>query len=85
MNVSKSYTLFKIKYRVEIKSDSIIQTKWCLQNDSGIGSPEYTICGLATPDSTLKMEDFEATGHKSGGTITCPDCLRHLNWCKKVK
>ena len=57
---------------------------WHLLNESEVGSSEYTLCGLATPDSDIRFEDYEAEEYKRGGTITCPNCLKMLNWCKSV-
>ena len=70
--ISSRYGLVKIKHRDT--HDRSIFRLWHLLNESEVGSSEYTLCGLATPDSNLTFEDFEAEGYKRGGKITCHDC-----------
>lgn len=79
--VSNRFVLCKMKHRDIYGS---IKRRWHLINDSGTGSNEYTLCGLATPDSHFGIEDFETEEYKRGGKITCEECLRLLNWCKSV-
>ena len=80
--VSSRYGPVKMKHKD--RCDTSIFRLWHLLNESEVGSSEYTLCGLATPDSDIRFEDYEAEEYKRGGTITCPDCLKMLNWCKSV-
>ena len=79
--VSSSYALCRMKHK---DYSGYIERKWHLINDVGVGSNEYTLCGLATPDSTISREGFELEKFKMGGKITCQDCLKLLNWCRRV-
>ncbi len=81
--LSSRYGLVKMKHKD--RNDRSIFSLWHLLNESEVGSSEYTLCGLATPDSNLTFEDCEAEEYKRGGRITCPDCLKMLNWCKSVE
>jgi hypothetical protein len=57
--------------------------KWCLVDESGTG--EYTSCGNAWTDSTMKFEDFEFTGKvKEGKEITCKNCKRTYDWYRSL-
>lgn len=78
MKVSTKYALVEMKH-----TDKKI--RWHMEDASGIGSDEYTICGLAHTDSQLGSEDFEKTGRgKMGGSITCQDCIRIIKWYKAI-
>lgn len=49
---------------------------------------EFTLCGNAIPDSTIEFDDFEAVGEEFIGSIkdiTCPNCLRKINYIKSLK
>jgi hypothetical protein len=49
---------------------------------------EFTLCGAAIPDSTLKFDDFERDGDEYDGRlekVTCTDCLRFINFVKGLK
>lgn len=81
--VSNRYSLVKMKH--ENRNDGHIFRLWHLLNQSKVGSSEYTLCGLATPDSKIKFEGYEAEEYKCGGKITCPDCLKMINLCKSVE
>ena len=81
--VSSRYGLVKMKHKD--RNDRSIFRLWHLLNESEVGSSEYTLCGLATPDSNMNFEDYQAEEYKRGGKITCPDCLKMLNWCKSVE
>ena len=59
--------------------------KWCLVNQSGMGS-EFTACGNAIPDSTMKNEGCEFTGKENEhGKITCLNCRHVVKFYKSVK
>lgn len=81
--VSGRYGLVKMKHRG--RNDRSIFRLWHLLNESEVGSDEYTLCGLAAPDSNMNFEGYEPEEYKRGGIITCPDCLKMLNWCKSVE
>jgi len=69
---------------VQIKYD--VGKKWCLIDESGTG--EYTSCGNAWTDSTIKEEGFEATGQtketKLSKHITCCNCKNTLKWYRSL-
>lgn len=49
---------------------------------------EYTICGLAIPDSNLKFNDFESIGDEYVGSYKkcdCPTCLRLVTYIKQMR
>ncbi|HEY8366415.1 MAG TPA: hypothetical protein VIL57_04620 [Bacteroidia bacterium] len=81
--VSSRHELVKMKHRDT--NDHSIFSLWHLLNESKGEGSEYTLCGLATTDSNMTFEDYEAEEYKRGGKITCPDCLKMLNWCKSVE
>ena len=59
----------------------------CLVDLSSRGG-EFTLCGNAIPDSNLDYEEFTAIGEKYEGSIkevTCPDCLRTIEYIKSLK
>lgn len=59
----------------------------CLVDDSCRGG-EYTFCGNAIPDSHLEIEGFEAIGDEYEGSIkevTCPQCLKRIEYIKSLK
>lgn len=79
MIVNNRHELIEMKHRGERK-------RWHIADNSGIGSNEFTVCGLAHPDSSMSSEDFEKTGNrKMGGRITCQDCIQKIIWCKKIQ
>lgn len=78
MKVNSRHQLIEMKHRGGRK-------RWHIADNSGIGSNEFTVCGLAHPDSSMASEDFEKTGkEKFGGTITCQDCIQKIMWCKSI-
>ena len=77
-------TRFSLVQMQERKYDAI-KKYWHLVDASGVGHHEYTLCGKAYTDSTMRNEDFEFIKEKKGGKITCPLCLKQLNWCRSVK
>jgi hypothetical protein len=79
--VSTRFSLVKMQER----SYDVIKKYWHLVDASGVGGYEYTLCGKAYTDSTMHSEDFEFIEEKKGGKITCPLCIKHLNWCRSVK
>ena len=49
---------------------------------------EYTVCGRAIPDSSLKYDGFEHYGEEFKGTIKdcdCLDCKKRVQWFKRLK
>ena len=49
---------------------------------------EYTICGRAIPDSSLKYDGWEAVGEIFTGNISkceCKDCLKTIKYYKSLK
>lgn len=49
---------------------------------------EYTVCGMAIPDSLLQFEGFERVGdefHGSYKRCTCPICKRKINYYKVMR
>jgi hypothetical protein len=49
---------------------------------------EYTLCGNAIPDTTLKDDDCEHTGDSYTGVlkkVTCPNCIYFINFIKNLK
>ena len=49
---------------------------------------EYTICGLAIPDSVISIEGWCAIGKEFKGNIkqcNCNDCLKKINYFKSLK
>ena len=56
--VSRRFGLVKMKHKDRF--DTSIFRLWHLLNESEVGSSEYTLCGLATPDSVIRFEDCEA-------------------------
>jgi hypothetical protein len=49
---------------------------------------EYTLCGNAIPDTTLKNDDCEHIGDSYTGVlnkVTCPDCRLFINFIKNLK
>lgn len=59
----------------------------CLVDKSSSGG-EFTLCGHAIPDSSLEFLDFESVGEEFSGSIkdvTCPECLRKIEYIKSLK
>lgn len=59
----------------------------CLVDLSTRGG-EYTMCGNSIPDSNLEIEGFEAIGDEYKGSIkevTCPQCLKRIEYIKSLK
>lgn len=59
----------------------------CLVDEISHGG-EYTFCGNAIPDSHLEIEGFEAIGDEYEGSIkevTCPQCLKRIEYIKSLK
>lgn len=79
MKVADDIALCKIKHDV---GSGKIKRIWHILNNSGTGSNEYTVCGLATPDNTMGMEGFEAEEYKHGGSVNCKECINFIEWCK---
>ena len=79
--VSTRFSLVQMQERC----DDAIKKYWHLVDASGVGGYEYTLCGKAYTDSTMRSEDYEFIKEKKGGKITCPLCLKHLNWCRSIK
>lgn len=51
-------------------------------------SAEFTICGLDTVSSNFEYNDFEKDGKPYEGKIkevTCEECLKIINFIKKLK
>lgn len=49
---------------------------------------EYTLCGIAIPDSSLEFEGFERKGEEYRGKIsncTCGLCLKIIRYYKRMK
>ena len=49
---------------------------------------EYTLCGNAWTDSSLRSEGFERSGDPFKGSVkkcTCPSCLRLMNYIKGLR
>lgn len=56
--------------------------------DNSILGGEYTVCGRAIPDSSLKYDGFEHYGEEFEGTIKncdCVDCKKRVLWFKRLK
>lgn len=59
----------------------------CLVDNSCNGG-EFTMCGNAIPDSNIEYDGFEAVGDEFDGSIkeiTCPNCLRRIQYIKSLK
>lgn len=59
----------------------------CLVDETGSGG-EFTLCGNAIPDSVIEINDFEAVGKEFSGSIkdvTCPNCLKRIEYIKSLK
>jgi len=75
--------LQKMKY----KQDGKIITLICAVNLFFHGG-EYTICGNAIPDTTLKDFDCEAVGDEFEGTLkklTCSNCINFIKYIKSFE
>ena len=75
--------LQKMKY----KQDGKIRIFVCAINIYCHGG-EYTFCGNAIPDSSLKYDDMERVGNEFEGKlneIKCPNCLNLINYVKSFK
>ena len=49
---------------------------------------EFTLCGFAIPDTNMEIDGFEKVGKEFEGSIkdiTCPNCLKHINYIKSLK
>lgn len=49
---------------------------------------EFTLCGLAIPDSYLDSEGYEHIGEEFKGSIkkcTCPDCYKIVSYIKSLR
>lgn len=56
-------------------------------DNSSLGG-EYTVCGRAIPDSSLKVEGFESYGKEYAGKLKdcdCKDCKKRVQWFKRLK
>jgi hypothetical protein len=74
--------LQKMKY----KQDGVTKTYVCAVNSVQHGA-EYTICGIAIPDTTLKDDDCVHIGNSYTGVlkeVTCPNCIRFINFIKNM-
>lgn len=59
----------------------------CLVDNSSKGG-EFTLCGNAIPDSNIEIEGFEAVGSEFLGSVkdvTCPNCLKVIEYIKSLK
>ena len=79
--VSGSYTLLLMKSQCI----SGWKKSWHIQNTSGTGQNEYTLCGMSWVDGDADIRDMLFIKSKKGGKITCYKCLGLLEWCKRVK
>jgi hypothetical protein len=78
-------TLQKMKYSDRLWNKSYEYV--CLVDDTRYEG-EYTFCGNAIPNSDLDIEGFEAIGDKYEGSIkevTCPYCLKRIEYIKSLK
>lgn len=78
-------TLIKMRF----KEDNGFRYETCGVNGANHGG-EYTMCGCAWTDSSIKGgQDFEAVdGVEFTGTIrqiTCAQCLKTIDFYKKLK
>jgi len=47
---------------------------------------EYTLCGNAIPDTTMKDDESEHIGDSYNGKlkeVTCPNCMRFIKFIKE--
>jgi len=75
--------LQKMKY----KFNDIIHTYICAVDSIHHGG-EYTLCGNAIPDTTMKNDDCQHIGEEFQGelkNITCPNCIRFINFIKNFE
>jgi hypothetical protein len=75
--------LQKMKY----KDDGCIHKVTCAVNSVQQGG-EFTLCGAAIPDSTMRRDNFERIGDEYDGKpmkVTCPNCLRLIYFIKNLK
>lgn len=79
--VNSSYTLLYVKSTALSGWEKL----WHIKNDSGVGQTEYTLCGMSWVDGDADAYDHKFIKSKKGGKITCPNCLKMINWCKEVK
>jgi len=79
-SVSKRFSLVQMQET----TDEGVKKYWHLVDDCSVGSNEYTACGKAWTDSTMKSEGFEFIKNKQGGKVTCPFCNMHISWYKAL-
>lgn len=60
-----------------------IVTRKCAMNQAQMGG-EYTLCGCATPDSTMRAERFELVKYGEGKP-NCIDCITMIRWVQSLE
>lgn len=70
-----------------VQGDYEVFTRTCIVDEITKGG-EYTVCGMAIPDSRLDLEGFAANGKEFKGSIkdcTCQGCLDIVNYFKRLR
>jgi len=78
-----SIELQKMKYKYDGRTFTLV----CAINSVQMGG-EYTLCGNAIPDTTMKIDDCEHIGDSYIGSlknVTCPNCMNFINFIKSLK
>ena len=72
---------------MEFQGDFEIFQNICVVDEIRKGG-EFTVCGLAIPDSTLETDGFHAVGEGYKGSIdecSCPNCKRIIAYYKNLE
>ena len=72
---------------MEFQGDFELYSNICIVDEIRKGG-EFTVCGLAIPDSTLETDGFRAVNKEYKGSIkecTCPNCRRIIAYYKNLK
>ena len=72
---------------MEFQGDFELYSNICIVDEIRKGG-EFTVCGLATPDSTLEPYGFRAVNKEYEGSIeecSCPNCKRIIAYYKNLK
>ena len=76
-------TLQNMEFQVDFEKIQNI----CIVDEIRKGG-EFTVCGLAIPDSTLEKDGFRAVGEGYKGSIdecSCPNCKMIIAYYKSLK
>ena len=73
--------------RYKNPDDNKIKIYVCAVNSIEHGG-EYTLCGVAIPDTTMKNDNAEHLEDEYSGklkNVTCPNCIRHIKFIKRFE